>query len=388
MIRSFVFEFPTIIEFGEGKSQEIMHAIKRERAQKVLVVTDRVLMALGIVDPFLSILAENDIDYIVYDDVQPNPLSSQVDACGADAVLFDVDMLVAIGGGSVMDTAKGAAVIAANGGEIEEYLLLRGDGMIFPEKMPLPVLAVPTTAGTGSEVSDCIVITDKNKNKDLMLTTDIAPRYAYVDPVLTFSLPPMETAMCGFGVLGNALEAYVSNVDCHLAEVLGLESISLVFDNLAAAVYGNEDARIKMSLASVYAGIAQSKVGCVLPHAISCPLSAKHNIPHGHGVAAAQIPTIHYLKDIIPEKYLEIMRYLGDSSATIHSAADHLIDKIHDLFFYTGLEEKIKLDVEITDELIQELSEDAMKGVDINGCPGDPVNIEDIIKIFKQILAN
>lgn len=386
MIPTFEFALPTTIEFGVGVTKDIVNALEQEQAKTVMVVADKNLCDLGMIDPIVDMLKENNYTYYIWNDIRPNPLSSQVTACGEMCREKNVDVIIAVGGGSSMDCGKGAALVATNGGDITEYLELKFDDKKPIENPLLPLIAVPTTSGTGSEVTECMVIVDPMDRKDIVYDALVAPKYAYVDPAMTFGCPKSVTANTGLDVLGHALEAYVSTLENQMADQLGLEAIKLVFKWLPKAVEGDEEARIYMSLASMYAGVAQSKNGCVLPHAISNPLSTHHGVPHGLGVGVSQVPTIKLLKDVVPEKYLDVMEYLGDKEATLENAGDRLIGKITQLLADVGVPEKLHIDG-ITDKMLEEYAEENLLDVtDCDPCPKQPVTYEDMIGIYYQII--
>ena len=385
MIPEFSFEFPTVIEFGNGVSKNIMNAVNKEGAKKVLIVTDPNLREIGMTKAIEEILAENGIEFVVYSDIQQNPLFSQVDAAGNLARDEGCEMVIAIGGGGPMDAGKGAGVIATNGGSIQDYMYMRGDDMKIPENKFLPTVCIPTTSGTGSEVSDCIVITDSNANKDLMLTVDIAPDYAFVDPELTFGVPRHITQNTGLDVLGHAIEAIVANLESQIADLFGYEAIRMVFKYLPAAVEGDKTAREYMSLASMYAGIAESKNGCVIPHAVSCPLSVHHKVAHGLGVGLAQVANIEFIKDEVPEKFEVIMDHLGVEYEH-GKAADKLIEMIHQLFHDIGVDERVDIGP-VTEEMIKSFAVDASRQIDIEGSPRQPVELSDLEEVFRKILV-
>lgn len=387
MVKSFTYFHNTKIEFGNGKTKEIMNAIKEIGAKTVLVVTDKQINQIGLVNHIYEILTSNGIAYAIFDDITPNPRTVVVDACGKLCREKHVDAIIAVGGGSVMDVGKGASIIATNDGGIQDYLLLRKDNMKVPTAKPLPVIAVPTTSGTGSEVSECIVITDTDDIKDLMLTTDLLPAYAYIDPELTFKMPPHITANTGLDVLGHAVEAYTSVLDNAVAELMAKEAIRLVFKYLPDAVNkADEKARNHMALASMYAGIAQSKNGCTLPHALSCPLSVLHKVPHGLGVGVSQVAAIEYTKQAIPEKYKEILEFIDPAYADCPEgeAADVLIAKIKQLFVDIKVDPKVDIGSVSETDIIR-FSEDAMKEIDIEMSPVG-ATAADLAKMFKLII--
>lgn len=387
MITPFTFQNYDTIEFGAGKIKEIMKSIEAEHATKAMVVVDGGLRKLGLYKKVTDILDENHFPYLLFSDFTPNPSVLSVDACAKQIREEGCDVIIAIGGGSSMDVGKGAAVVATNEGSIMDYMYLRHDEARKVVNPLLPLIAVPTTSGTGSEVSECIVLIDTNQIKDVFYDSVLLPKYAYVDPEMTYGMPKSVCANTGLDVLGHALEAYVSTLENEMADLFAKEAIRLTFAYLPASVQGDEEARNYMALASMYAGIAQSKNGCVIPHAVSCPLSALKKVPHGLGVGVAQIPNIEYTSKVSAKKYKAVIDYIDPHGSEIpeEKAADALIEKIHGLFKAVGVDEKV--DIGPVDEaFIQRMAKEALLEIDIEGSPRQPVTEEDLIGIYHEIL--
>lgn len=387
MIAPFSYKHFVDIEFGAGKVKEILNAVRAEHASKAMIVIDKDLRKLGMMKPVTDVLDAGHVPYLLFSEFTPNPSVLSVDACAKEIRAEGCDIIIAIGGGSSMDVGKGAAVIATNEGSIEDYMYLRGDKARKVENPLLPLIAVPTTAGTGSEVSECIVLIDTKQIKDVFYDGILLPKYAYVDPEMTYGMPKSVCANTGLDVFGHALEAYVSTLENTMADLFSKEAIKLTLEYLPASVAGDKEARNYMALASMYAGIAQSKNGCIIPHAVSCPLSARKKVPHGLGVGVAQIPTIEYTAKVSAKKYKEIIDYIDPAAASVpeEKAADFLIDKLHALFQAIGVDEK--LDIGPVDEaFIDQMAGEALLEIDIEGCPRQPVSQADLVEIYHKML--
>lgn len=384
-MEAFEYFLSTKIQFGEGTLvPNLQKILKEKEVKKVLVVTDQVLMELQILDGLLGMLDEQKIWYRIFRDVEPNPRVETVDKCRDLCLEESCDLIIAVGGGSVMDTAKGAAVLCTNSGSIHDYLAGRKEDAKAIVNPSVPVIAVPTTSGTGAEVSDCIVVIDTNHIKDLMIADELAPAYALLDPTLTYKVPAGITANTGLDVLGHALEAYTSEIYSPIAQLMALEAIRIVFGYLPDCVnHGGCEARNKMAYASLLAGVAQSKCGCTVPHALSCPLTVYYKVPHGLGVGIGQIPAIEYNRDIIPEKYQEVLKYLN-IEAEQQQAPDILIQMIKKLFQDIGVNEYLELEG-ITEEELNKLARDSMAddGVEVNP---RKVTENDMKGLFQKII--
>jgi alcohol dehydrogenase class IV len=333
-MNNFQFFLNTKIDFGINRIQNLSNYCKEFNAKKVMIVTDSNLLNLDFFKSIIESLNTNNINYYIFSKVEPNPRVNIIDqgaiACKKEAC----DLIIGIGGGSSIDTAKGIAVMAVNEGSCYDYLDGRGELKKEIKIQPLSIIAIPTTSGTGSEVSMYSVITDAKNIKDSISSTLIYPKIALVDPELTLDLPPFITACTGLDVLGHALEAYTSNIQNDITNIWALEAIKLVFDYLPQAVNkGDIESRTKMALASVIAGSAMSHCGATIPHALGCPLSGHCNLPHGLTVGLLQIPMIQYNKDVLKEKFHNVMYSINPQYIlTNKDPGETLVEMISTLF--------------------------------------------------------
>lgn len=275
----FTFQIPSKIEFGAGASEKCAQTLKDFKAKKVLCIYDKGIKQAGVVDKIAVQLKNAAIEVVHYDQVLPNPPDTSVAEAAAYAKEEDVDALVAIGGGSSIDTAKAVNTLVANGGTIHQYV---GPQVLHGETFPL--IAIPTTAGTGSETTDVTIITDTGSHKKMIIrgahcSTDVS----LVDPELTLGLPPHITAATGMDALTHALEAYISNGASPATDINALKAIHLITQSLEEAVHNGSslEARSNMLLGSLFAGFAFNSAGLGLVHAIAHPISAHAGVAHG-----------------------------------------------------------------------------------------------------------
>ncbi len=259
----FGFELPTRIEYGPDRASDVGRFVDDLEGKRVLVVTDPGIVGAGLLHPILEDMDRTGQDRMIFDHVSPNPKDGELLEGAEAARAFGADVLVAVGGGSVLDCAKGMAVLARQGGRPEDYA---ERGSIGPNVLPL--IAVPTTAGSASEVTFSAVITDTAKrNKFTMKSPLIAPRIAVLDPGMTRSMPAQLTAATGMDALTHAIEAYTVTSANALSDAMALAAVNMIAAHLARAVTEGRDmeARAGMLLGSLMAGIAfsHSDVGAV-----------------------------------------------------------------------------------------------------------------------------
>lgn len=336
---------PVKIRFGEGRVSEIKDLAQSLGCQRGLLVADPFFAKSGLAD---KIVAQSEGALIsIFSEVSPNPDVTEVDSCAEVIRRENIGFVVALGGGSAMDLAKAAASVCKINESIRAY---HGTGVAMPSEH-LPLIAVPTTAGTGSEVTCVSVLTDHaNGKKSPIVSDNFFPTFAIIDPELTYSMPPKVTAGTGIDVLAHALEGFWSKGHQPVCDACALHAASLVFKYLYRAYENPEDkeARAKMCEASVVAGLAFTLPKTTASHACSFPLTNIHHIPHGEACGL----TLDYFARINAKA--EGGR-LDDLACKLgFKDTEDMADAIHELKAKMGLRNDLK-DLDLTDEEVAQL---------------------------------
>jgi alcohol dehydrogenase class IV len=300
------FRVPSLIHYGEGALTELGGVARQLGMARALVVTDAGVVGLGTAERARGLLEEAGAKVSLFGDVQPDPTVANVEAGLAMVWDRDIDGIVAVGGGSVIDCAKGISVRYANPRPLPELV-----GMEQIPRRGLPVVAVPTTAGTGSEATRVMVITDTERDVKMMFASrNCICAAAIVDPELTYSMPPGLTAAVGVDALTHAIEAYVSRRAQPLTDMLALSAIRLISENLrrAFANGADRDARGAVMLGAMQAGMAFSNASVALIHGMARPLGACFHLAHGHSIAVLLPAVTAFGREAAPERYGRIAR--------------------------------------------------------------------------------
>ena len=305
------FTMADILFTGPGALAKVPDSLKGAGLKKPLIVTDKGIVKVGLAKQLEDVLSAAGLSYALYDGTVPNPTDDNVGEAFALYAKEGCDCLIGMGGGSSMDTAKGCGVLATSGGTIDAY---RGMGLL---KARLPYfIAIPTTAGTGSESTCAAVITNTKGDhhwKMVLLDGRLLPNAAVIDPLLMTGLPPFITAATGMDAMTHAIEAYISVAAMEYTDALAIGAIKLIFKYLRRAVANGNDieAREKMAYAQTMAGIAFSNAGLGLVHSLAHPLSAFYGISHGDANALVLPRVLDFNKIACREKMAEIARAAG-----------------------------------------------------------------------------
>jgi alcohol dehydrogenase len=317
---------PTDVHFGAGVSQSVPKFVRDLGARKVFVVTDPGVRRCGIVDSVTTPLERDDIDFAVYDRVTADSGSRLIGEAVDELKASGADIVVGIGGGSALDTAKAVAALATNPGSPLDYV-----GLHKVKNRPLPTIALPTTAGTGSEVSFWSVFTDDSRLLKVAIGgVPLYPTVALCDPDLTTHLPPALTASTGMDALAHAIECYTNKACQPISAALALEAIALIGRHLRRAAQHDDldgarsAARAAMLLASTMAGMAMNSTRLGLAHALAMPLGSWDlKIPHSVAIAVTLPLVMEFNHCAAPERFVAVARALGepvDSCPALHGA--------------------------------------------------------------------
>ncbi len=311
MLPTRTFRIPRIVIIGSGASEQVGEECRKLGVKKGLIVTDQVMVKLGILEGMKQALQQSKVQFAIYDGVSTEPTTDFVKEGFKAYKENGCDFLLAVGGGSPIDTAKAIAVMVTNPGSIEDY---KGLGKI-PQR-GVPLVAIPTTAGTGSEVTVVTIITDTKRDVKMLIGSPfLIPEVAIVDPLLTLSCPRGLTAAVGIDTLTHAIEAYVSVKAQPMSDIFCLSAIELISGNLrqAWANGNNVEAREKTMLGALQAGIAFSNSSVALVHGMSRPIGAYFHVPHGASNAALLGVVMEFSLIGNPTRYAHIAKAMGEN---------------------------------------------------------------------------
>ncbi|PMQ02190.1 MAG: alcohol dehydrogenase [Dictyoglomus sp. NZ13-RE01] len=378
-MNNFTFYLPVRIKFGVGLWETIPEETIKYGRNILIVTGKRHLKETGILDTLLKKFENFSSKVIVFDEVPPEPPYKVVDEGGKILKEENIEVVVGIGGGSALDCAKAIAVKPAIDGSIWSYI-----GADKIPKKGLPCILVPTTAGTGSEVTRVSVLINLETKEKLSVASDfLYPDLAIVDPYLTLSLPPKYTAFSGIDAFIHALESYLSINNNVLTESISLRAIKLIYNYLPRVYKHGErlDLREKVLYASTLAGICLTQTGLGAIHALAHPIGIFGNVPHGLSTALITLPVLDYNLDALQrEKLMLLGRSLGVYS--LRSAKEKILKKIKD--FFDSLDIKLGLrNYNIKFEDLPQMAKESMKSRSIKTNP-KPLNEEILLELLKR----
>lgn len=373
----------TVSYHGKGAINEIVPVAKSKGFKKVFVCTDPDLLKFGVSAKVTDLLDKEGIAYTIYSGIKPNPTIENVKDGVAAFKEANADSIIAIGGGSAMDTAKAIGIIIAN----PEFSDVRSlEGVAPTKNHAVPTIAVPTTAGTAAEVTINYVITDVEKERKFVCVDEHdIPEVAVIDPDMMSSMPKGLTASTGMDALTHAIEGYTTKAAWEMTDMFHLEAIRLIAKHLRGAVENKPEDRDGMALAQYVAGMGFSNVGLGIAHSIAHTLGAHYDTPHGVACAMMLPIVMEYNKEFTGEKYREIARAMGVEGVDNMSAEEYrkaAVDAVRQLSIDVGIPVKNeKVREEDLDILARDAYEDACR-------PGNPreTSVEELKELYRKIM--
>ncbi len=378
---AFEFFVKSDITFGRDSIKELPKIVKGFKAQKVMLVYDAGVKFAGIADTVLNSLKEADVEIVIFDKVVPNPTNEIVEEAAVIAKKENVNAFVAVGGGSSIDLAKAINVLMTNPGPIGQY---GGIGMV--ENDLLPLIAIPTTAGTSSEITNVSALIDTEKViKYVVIDNKLVPSKVIIDPEFTRTMPASVTASTGMDAITHAVESYISNMATPLTEYNSLQGLKLIYHNLPAVVKdgNNMDAREQMMLGCVITGFGFSNANLGLVHGIAHTLSAHFQLAHGMANAAVLPHVIAFNAESCPKKMAELAKAIdlpltGNLDTDQYLISEELLKLTKELGIKTLSEQGI------TEEDFDMIAEDVLKEPVLLFNPRQNVTKEEVLAILKK----
>lgn len=370
--------------YGAGSRSVLADEIKKRGLKKIFVVTDKDLLKFGVVEKVTTFLDAAKIEYTIFSNVKQNPTVDQVKEGVVAFSTSGADAIVAIGGGSPIDTAKAIGIIS-NNPEFADVVSL--EGVADTRNKSIPIIALPTTAGTAAEVTINYVITDeKNVKKMVCVDPNVIPVLSIVDAELMLSLPPSLTAATGMDALTHAIEGYITKGAWEMSDMFELKAIEMIAKHLPVVVKNPSDvvARDGMAVAQYIAGMGFSNVGLGLVHGMAHPLGAYYDIPHGVANALLLPIVMEYNTESSIAKYVDIARAMGIKvdHLSLADAAQAAVDAVKSLAVEVGIPEKLQL-LNVKEEDLERLSQSAFEDVCTPGNPRE-VKLSDILELYKK----
>ncbi len=371
--------------FGKGAIQEVANEARKRDFKKALVVTDKDLIRFEVATKVVDVLKNAGLEYEVYDGIVPNPSIEDVQAGVKACQAAGADYLVAIGGGSPIDTAKAIGIIVENP-EFADVVSLEGE--VGTKNPCLPILAVPTTSGTAAEVTINYVITDKaNQRKFVCVDPHDIPVVAFIDSDMMMGMPKGLCAATGMDALTHAIEGFITKGAWEMTDMLHIKAIEIISHALRDSVAGNQEAREKMALGQYIAGMGFSNVGLGLVHGMAHPLSAWYNTPHGVACAALLPLIMDFNKEYTGEKYREIAVKIGIKEAAelpLPEVRERAVQAVKQLGIDVGIPQRLS-ELGVKEEDIPKIAEDAFNDVCSPGNPRE-ATVEEIAALYRSML--
>lgn len=368
--------------FGWGSREVLVDEIKKRKFKRALVVTDETLLNVGVADKVLELLNDNEIVYDLFSDVKPNPTIANVKKGLKIAKKYHCDYIIAVGGGSVIDTAKAIAIVVKNP-EFKEIKNLVG--VADTKERCLPIIALPTTAGTAAEVTINYVITNEEAVVKLVCVdpNDI-PVLSIIDTELMAGMPAATAAATGLDALTHAMECYITKGAWEMSDMFALKAMELIYKNLEGSVNKNQDAMEKMALAQYIAGMGFSNVGLGIVHSMAHQLGAVYDTPHGVANALLLPYILEYNGEVCPERFRDMGKAFGLNmdGLTDKEAVQKVADAVRKLAIRLNIPQHIS-EIGGKEADIPTLAQKALEDPCTGGNPRE-TTFEDFVELYRR----